>query len=224
MNVIARAFAGLGFLVVVLGAALFVAAGTFAYWQAWVFLAVFVVMVVMITIYLGVHDRALLARRVRAGPVAEATSLQKCIQSMASFVFLGIFVVSGLDWRYEWSQVPAAVVVLGDGLVVLGLGAVFGVFRANPFTSGTIEVAREQKVISTGPYRLVRHPMYAAALVFVLGIPIALGSYWGLLGLPALATVIVWRLLDEEQYLSRNLDGYEAYRARVKYRLVPYLW
>ena len=224
MSLAARAFAGLVFLLGVLAVALFVGAGTFAYWQAWVFLSVFTTAVASITIDLARRDPALLARRVQAGPIAETTRAQKRIQSLASLAFLGTFVVSALDQRAGGARPPAVFVVFGDGLVAFGLWLVFRVFRANTFTSATIEVASGQHVVSTGPYATVRHPMYSGALLFLLGVPLALGSYWGLLGLPPLAAVIIWRLLDEERYLSRNLAGYEAYRGRVRYRLAPRIW
>jgi len=224
MSLTARAFAGLVFLVGVLALVLFVGAGTFAYWQAWVFLSVFTAAVAHITIDLARRDPALLARRVQAGPIAETTRSQQRIQGAASLAFIGTFVVSALDYRVGGSRPPAVFVVLGDGLVACGLFVVFRVFRSNTFTSATIEVASGQQVVSTGPYAVVRHPMYAGALLFLLGVPFALGSYWGLLGLPPLAAVIIWRLRDEERYLGRNLVGYAAYCARVRYRLIPRLW
>jgi protein-S-isoprenylcysteine O-methyltransferase Ste14 len=224
MGLHARAFGGLVFLLVVLGVALFGTAGTFAYWQAWAFLAVFGVSISAITVDLARRDPALLARRVQAGPLAEPTTLQKVIQSSASLAFLGVFVVSALDRRYGWSGLGLVPVAAGDVLVAAGLFVVFRVFRANTFTSATIEVAREQKLVSSGPYALVRHPMYAGALLMMAGVPIALGSIFGLFGVLVLAAFIVWRLLDEEKQLSENLAGYTAYREQVRYRLVPHVW
>jgi protein-S-isoprenylcysteine O-methyltransferase Ste14 len=224
MGVTLRAFAGLAFLLAVMTAALFMGAGTLAYWPAWVFLGVFGTAVTAITVDLARRDPALLERRVQAGPVAERTPLQKLIQSLASFAFLAVFVLAALDWRHGWSRLPDAVVVAGDVLVALGLFVVFRVFRTNSFTSATIEVAREQTVVSTGPYAVVRHPMYAGALLFMLGVPLALASTWALFGVVALVAVIVWRLLDEERYLAQHLRGYDEYRRRVRYRLVPHVW
>jgi protein-S-isoprenylcysteine O-methyltransferase Ste14 len=224
MRVITQAIAGLAFLLAVLGAALFGAAGTLAYWQAWAFLAVFGAATAAITIDLSRRDPALLARRVRAGPLAEPTARQKLIQGAASAAFLAIFVVAGLDRRAGWSRVSAAVVIVGDLLALVGLAIVAAVFRANTYTSAVITVERDQAVVTTGPYRLVRHPMYAGALVLLLGAPLALASWWGLAPVAALGAVIVARLLDEERVLARDLPGYAAYRARVHHRLVPYLW
>jgi protein-S-isoprenylcysteine O-methyltransferase Ste14 len=133
-------------------------------------------------------------------------------------------VVPALDHRFAWSRVPIHFVVAGDLLVAAGFVIVFLVFRENSFASAAIEVGAGQKVIETGPYGLVRHPMYAGALVLLAGIPLALGSFWGLLALVPFTGVIAWRLLDEEAFLSRELPGYEAYRGRVRHRLVPGVW
>jgi protein-S-isoprenylcysteine O-methyltransferase Ste14 len=219
-----RAFGGLLFLLVVLAVALFLPAGTLDYWQAWVFLAVFGLAVLAITLDLLRSDPQLLERRTSAGPVAEKEPRQRLIQSLASLAFVALFVVCAVDHRLGWSTVPLAVVVLGDVLVALGLLAVFRVFKENTFTSATIEVGAEQWVISTGPYALVRHPMYAGALVMLLGVPLALGSWWGLLVVVVMAAVIVGRLLDEETYLAKNLPGYPEYQRQVRYRLLPLVW
>jgi protein-S-isoprenylcysteine O-methyltransferase Ste14 len=214
-----KAFAGLAFLLAVLAAALFVPAATLAWWQAWVFLGVFGVAVTAITVDLALHDPALLARRTKAGPIAEGRPVQKVIQSLASLAFLAMFVVPALDHTH--ALVPA---IAGDVLVAAGLAIVWRVFRANTFTSATIEVAREQQLVSTGPYAVVRHPMYAGALVMCIGVPLALGSWWGFAPVAVLVAVIVWRLLDEERTLATDLPGYVEYRARVRYRLVPGVW
>jgi protein-S-isoprenylcysteine O-methyltransferase Ste14 len=219
-----KAFGGLVFMLVVLGAALFGFAGTFDYWQAWVLLVVFGVASGAITIDLARRDPALLARRVVAGPIAEVHPLQKIIQACASLVFLGFFIVSALDHRHGWSTVPAAVVIAGDALVAIGFLIVFLVYRANTFTSATIEVAHDQRVVSTGPYAIVRHPMYAGALLLLVGLPIARGSWWALLAFPFMKIVIVVRLLDEERHLAAELPGYPEYRTKVRYRLAPHIW
>lgn len=223
-RVLAKAFLGLAFLVATLAAALLIPAGTTAYWQGWVFLGTFAAATLAITIDLALHDRALLARRVAAGPTAEPTRAQKLIQSLASLAFLATFVLAGLDRRYGWSVLPAAVAISGDVVVLVGLAVVGLVFRANTFTSATIEVAREQKLVTTGPYGVVRHPMYAGAVVMLLGVPLALGSALAYAGVVPLYAVIVVRLLDEERLLARELPGYAAYRTTVRYRLLPRVW
>jgi protein-S-isoprenylcysteine O-methyltransferase Ste14 len=219
-----QAFGGLLFLVVVLGLALFIPAGTLDYWQAWLFLAVFFVSVLAITLYLMRHDPALLARRVQAGPVAETRRGQQVIQGLASLAFLGIFVVSGLDRRFGWSAVPVWAVLLGDVVVAVGLWMVFLVFKENSFTSAVIEIGESQSLVSTGPYAVVRHPMYAGAMLMLLGVPPALGSWWAWLMIVPMLVVIVLRLLDEEAFLVESLPGYGEYRERVRFRLLPGVW
>jgi len=204
--------------------ALLVPAGTVDYPQAWVYVLIFMGSAALITAYLWKHDPKLLERRVSAGPSAEKEISQKVIQALAAVAFLGILIVPGLDRRFGWSAVPTPVVIVGDALVALGFFIVFLVFRENSFASAAIEVASEQHVISSGPYAVVRHPMYAGALLMLFGTPFALGSWWGLLSTVALAAVIVWRLLDEEQFLSKHLQGYPAYCRKVGSRLIPSVW
>jgi protein-S-isoprenylcysteine O-methyltransferase Ste14 len=218
------AFGGLLSLLGVLALALFLPAWTLDYWQAWVFLGVFGLSVLAITVYLMTTDPKLLERRVQAGPVAEKERSQQVIQILASVAFVALFVFCAIDHRLGWSDVPPYVVVAGDVLVALGLLIVFFVFKENTFTSAIIEVDTEQKVISTGPYALVRHPMYLGGILMLCGVPLALGSWWGLLAVIPIAVVIVWRLIDEERFLVKNLPGYAAYQDNVKYRLVPYVW
>ena len=142
----------------------------------------------------------------------------------ASLGFIGLIVFPALDHRFAWSHVPPYVALAGDVLVVLGWLAIFFVFKENTFTSATIELAPDQKVISTGPYAFVRHPMYAGGIVMLLGVPIALGSWWGLLVIVAMMPALIWRLFDEEKFLARNLPGYVEYQKKVRYRLIPLIW
>jgi protein-S-isoprenylcysteine O-methyltransferase Ste14 len=220
----AKALLGLANLVVVMAVLVFVPAGTWRYWEGWVFLLLFSSCALAISLYLVRRDPGLLERRVAAGPIAEQRTRQKVIQTMASTAFLSIIVVPALDRRFGWSHVPLPLVVVGDALVVLGFLIVFRVFRENSFASAVIEVGAEQRVIDTGPYARVRHPMYAGALVLLAGIPLALGSFWGLLALLPFTGIIVWRLRDEERFLERELPGYQGYRGRVRHRLVPGVW
>jgi protein-S-isoprenylcysteine O-methyltransferase Ste14 len=223
-NLLVKTFLGFAFLILVLALALFIPAGSLQFWQAWVYLAVFAGCTILITAYLIRYDQELLARRVKGGPVAETQKSQQIIQSLASIFFIALFIVPGLDFRFHWSSVPPMVSLISDIFVVLGFYFVFLVFRENSYTSATIEVADEQKVISSGPYGLVRHPMYAGAFLLLLFTPTALAS-WVAIPLPIpLILVIIARLLDEEKYLSANLKGYEAYRQKVRYRLVPFVW
>ena len=219
-----RAFGGLLVLVLAMAALLFIPAGTLDYWQAWTFLGVYSTASLAITLYLMKNDPKLLERRMRGGPAAEKEPTQKVIMLFASAGFIGLLIVPALDNRFGWSHMPPAVALVGDGLLALGWLAIFFVFKENSFTSATIELAPDQKVISTGPYALVRHPMYAGGLVMLAGIPIALGSWWGLLVLVATMPALVWRLLDEEKFLARNLPGYVEYQEKVRYRLIPHVW
>jgi protein-S-isoprenylcysteine O-methyltransferase Ste14 len=219
-----RAWVRLAALALVMALLLFVPAGTVRYWQAWVYLALFFSLSAAITGDLMRRDPALLERRLKGGPTAEKRPLQRIIMLGASLGFVGLLVVPALDFRFRWSVVPVGGVLIGNALFVLGFGFIARVYRENPFTSATIEVAQGQRVISTGPYAVVRHPMYASALVYLLGTPLALGSYWALLALVFMLPFLLWRLLDEERVLARELPGYTDYQRRVRYRLVPYLW
>jgi protein-S-isoprenylcysteine O-methyltransferase Ste14 len=219
-----RSFRGLLFVVVVMAALLFIAAGTLDYWQAWTFLAVYVASSVAITLYLMKKDPKLLERRMRGGPFAEKRTSQKIIMSVTSLGFIGLIVVPALDHRFGWSQMPPSGALAGDLLMMLGWLAIFFVFKENSFTAATIELAPDQRVISTGPYALVRHPMYAGALIMLVGIPIALGSWWGALVVAAIMPALTWRLMDEEKFLAGNLPGYREYQEKVRYRLIPGVW
>ncbi len=219
-----KAFGGLLILALVMAALLFISAGTLDYWQAWTFLAVYFASSLAITLYLMKKDPKLLERRMRGGPTAEKEPIQKIIMSFTSLGFIGLIVFPALDHRFAWSHMPPYAALAGDGLVLLGWLAIFFVFKENTFTSATIELAPDQKVISTGPYALVRHPMYSGAVVMLLGIPIALGSWWGVLIIVAILAALIWRLFDEEKFLARNLPGYAEYQSRVRYRLLPLIW
>jgi protein-S-isoprenylcysteine O-methyltransferase Ste14 len=219
-----RAFGGLLRFPIVLAVFIFVPAGTLDYWQGWIFLAVLSTSVAAVTLYLMKNDPKLLERRMKAGPGAEKETSQKIIQIIAAAAFAASVVASALDHRFGWSAIPPAIVIAGDVLVALGMLIVFLVFKENTFTSGIIEVDVGQTVIATGPYALVRHPMYTGGIVMFLGIPLALGSLWGLLTVIPATLVIVWRLVEEEKFLARSLPGYSEYRRKVKYRLVPFIW
>jgi protein-S-isoprenylcysteine O-methyltransferase Ste14 len=220
----AKAFAGLLFLNLVTAALLFVPAGTFDYWQAWAFLVVYFVPSLAITLDLMRHDRALLTRRMRGGPLAEKEPAQRLIMSIASLGFIGLIALPALDHRFAWSHMPTSIPLVGDAFVLIAWLAIFLVFKENTFSATTVELAADHKVISTGPYALIRHPMYAAGLLMLGAMPIALGSWWGLLILAAILPALLWRLLDEERFLIKNLPGYVAYQGKVRYRLIPLVW
>lgn len=209
---------------VLLCAALFLPVWTLLWWEGWACLGAFFVPACMISLWVAKHDPALLERRLKAGPKAEKEKGQKIVQTITAIVFPADFLLPAIDHRLGWSHVPSWAAIVGDLAMVAGLVMVFYVLRANSYASGIIEVAEDQKVISTGPYAVVRHPMYAGAFIFLFGIPLALGSGWGMLvNVPMLAAVI-WRLLDEERFLVGKLPGYPEYLESVRYRLVPFVW
>jgi len=213
----------------VFGTILFVAlifwpAGTFGYWQGWLFLGVFFASTIGFTVYLAIYDKPLLERRMKAGPQHEKERSQKIIVSLVNVAFFALVVVPALDYRYGWSPVAPWVSILGDGLIVLSFLFIFWVTRVNHFAASNIRVEREQYVIDTGPYAHVRHPMYAGAIWLFVGMPLALGSWWSLGLIVPFMPVLLWRLLDEEKILQRDLPGYSEYMRRVRFRLVPYAW
>jgi protein-S-isoprenylcysteine O-methyltransferase Ste14 len=209
---------------VMLCAALFIPAWTLRWWQGWACLAAFFVPACMISVWVAKHDPALLERRLKAGAKAEKETGQKIVQSIAAIVFLADFAVPAFDRRFGWSGVPVWAAIIGDLMMVVGFVIVFYVFKENSFTSGIIEVAEDQKVISTGPYAVVRHPMYSGGLILLFGIPLALGSWWGMLVNVPMFAAVIWRLLDEEKFLVGKLPGYVDYLESVRYRLAPFVW
>jgi protein-S-isoprenylcysteine O-methyltransferase Ste14 len=219
-----KAFAGLLLLLLVMAALLFLPASPNHFWQAWVFLAVFFAPSLAITLYLMKNDPQLLERRMSGGPTAEKEPAQRIIMLLVSLGFVGLIVFPALDHRFGWSHMSAAMALAGDGLVLLGWLVIFFVFKANSYAAATIQLAPGQKIISTGPYALVRHPMYAGGLLMLLGMPIALGSWWGLLVIVAMMPALMWRLFEEEKFLARNLAGYVTYQRTVPYRMIPLVW
>lgn len=206
------------------GVLLFLPAGTVDYWQAWVFIAVVCVCNLALTAYFALFDPKLLERRMKIGPASEQEPVQKIIVTFVFATFIGLIVLSAFDHRFAWSQVPVSVVIAGNVLIIAAYLGFYIVFRENTFGAATVQVERDQTVISTGPYSLVRHPMYSAALVMAAGMPLALGSWWGLILLVPIAFALAWRLLAEERFLHTHLPGYTEYTRQVRWRLVPYVW
>jgi protein-S-isoprenylcysteine O-methyltransferase Ste14 len=206
---------------VVVACALFIPAGTLDYWQAWLFMGCVFVPAAFVTAYFLKNDPAFLQRRLKH---REGLARQRRLIGASQLVFAIGFIVPGLDRRFGWSGVPPEVAVAANAVVLLSYAAIFLVFRENSFAGRVVEVYKRQKVISTGPYAFVRHPMYLAVLFMYLSAPIALGSYWGVLPMLLLVPVIVLRLLDEERLLRQKLSGYEAYCRKTRYRLVPLVW
>jgi protein-S-isoprenylcysteine O-methyltransferase Ste14 len=209
---------------VVLGLLVFVPAGTFDYWQAWTFLAVFTLSAWIPSVYMQLTDPDALQRRMRGGPVAESRTVQKVVMAGLYLSLGAMCVVSALDHRFGWSTVPAALSVIGNVLVGVGLGAVVLVVSQNNYASTTVRVEDGQSVVSTGLYGWVRHPMYTANVIMLVGIPFALGSYWALVFVVPGLVVLASRIRDEEAMLREELTGYRDYTLKVRYRLVPCVW
>jgi protein-S-isoprenylcysteine O-methyltransferase Ste14 len=210
---------------VVFLAIIFLPAGTVDYWQGWAFAGTLIVSSLLVTVYMALNERELIEARLRMGPTAEKTTAQKVITSVGFVVFVVALIFMVLDHRFGWSpRVPATVSILGDALAIVGILVCFQVVRENRYAASTIGVVEGQRVISTGPYAIVRHPMYAGAILVFLGMPLSLGSWWGLIFTPLFVGWFAWRLLDEERFLSANLRGYDEYTRTVHDRLAPYIW
>ncbi|HEX2401668.1 MAG TPA: isoprenylcysteine carboxylmethyltransferase family protein [Mycobacterium sp.] len=209
---------------VLFGLLVFWPAGTFDYWQGWAFIAVFAASTTIPSLYLAATNPAALKRRMQAGPAAETRVLQKVIISIAFLAMGATIVVSALDFRFGWSSVPAAISVVGDVLVAVGLGIAMLTTIQNGYASANITVESGQQVVSTGLYSVVRHPMYFGNVVLMIGIPLALGSYWGLVFVIPGVAVLAVRILDEEKVLTQELAGYPEYANKVHYRLMPGVW
>ncbi|OSC40336.1 methyltransferase family protein [Mycobacterium decipiens] len=206
------------------GVLLFLPAGTFDYWQAWVFIAVFVLVTVVPGIYWAMRRPEVLRRRMNAGPMAETRPAQKIVVSCLYLCLTAWLVVCALDHRFGWSNVPTAVVLVGIVLVAVGLCITMLVVQQNSFAAANITVAADQPLVSTGLYGFVRHPMYFGALMMMIGMPLALDSYWGLLFIIPSVIILVVRILDEEKALQQELAGYREYTQKVHHRLVPGIW
>ncbi len=209
--------------VVVLGAVLCLVAGTPTFWRGWAFTILFAGLTTAQGIYLGIKDPQLLERRKNIAAQGQSKA-ERIFVIVGLLTNLLMILFSALDRRLGWSQVPVVVSVLGDGLIVLSSLVYYLVFRVNSFAASSIQTFEGQTVISTGPYALVRHPKYGGDLLLVLGVPLALGSWWGLLFVVLVIAALAWRILDEEKLLKKDLPGYGDYTRNVRYRLVPYIW
>jgi protein-S-isoprenylcysteine O-methyltransferase Ste14 len=218
------ALSGLAKFQVALAIMIFLPAWSLTYWHGWLYWVLFGASLVVITLYFLRYEPSLVARRMRAGPGAEKEPRQKLIQSFAVLLMAAIFVLSALDRGRDWSSVSAPVVLIADAFALLGFFGMFLAFRDNAFAAAIVQVDVGQKVIDTGTYGIVRHPMYVGAIILFLATPPALGSWWGLIPVALLIGVIAWRLTDEEAYLARNLPGYDVYMRKVPARLLPGVW
>lgn len=207
--------------ILIIGAMLFWPAGTFNYWQAWAWTAALFLPMIVSLVYLVKRDPALLERRSRLN---ETRTLQKWIIGLSSIYFIIIFILPGFDKRYGWSNVPVWLVLLADLGVLAGYGLYIWVLRTNSYASRVIEVEQGQKVISTGPYALVRHPMYLGMILLMISTPLALGSYWAFVPSLALIPILAARAKNEEELLVNELAGYREYMQKTRYRLFPGIW
>jgi protein-S-isoprenylcysteine O-methyltransferase Ste14 len=219
-----KAFTGLIWLQISMALMLFLPAWTVRFWEAWIYWLLFSGLSVVVTLHFLKHDPRLVESRLRAGPRAEREKSQKVIQTLTVILWCALIIVPGIERRFYSSRISAALVVLGDALVAVGYYIIFLALRENRWAASIIEVQPGQSVISTGPYGIVRHPMYSGGVLIILATPLALGSLWAFVCAMLLCGVIAARLLDEERYLSKNLPGYEQYCRKVRYRLLPHVW
>ncbi|MCW2587707.1 MAG: putative protein-S-isoprenylcysteine methyltransferase [Mycobacterium sp.] len=205
---------------------LFVPAGTLNWWQGWIFIAVFTLATLVPSVYLARRDPDALKRRMKAGPTNETRPVQRVVIAVCFLLIPGMLVIAGLDHRFGWSMVPVPVpiVILGDVLVAAGLVLAQWVVIQNSYAAATITVEREQPLVDTGLYGMVRHPLYVGALIMMVGSPLALGSLWALVVLVPGFVALAVRIVDEEQMLTEQLPGYDEYTQKVPYRLVPNVW
>lgn len=204
-----------------LGLLFFLPAGTLRYWQAWMYLATIFIPMFFVLIYLLKNDPALLERRMKA---REKETQQKWVVFLSLPFLLLSFLLPGFDIRYGWSTMPAILTILADLVVLGGYLLFFAVLKENSYASRIVEVEHDQKVITSGPYAVVRHPMYTGILLLYLFSPLALGSYWGVIPAAVLVVVIIIRIRNEEEVLLRELKGYAAYTRATRYRLIPGIW
>ncbi len=212
---------------VVIGAILFGAAGTFAWPQAWIYLALTAALSFGGGFWLARHDPGLLAERLGSLIQRDQKGWDKLFMSLMLALWIGWLVLIALDAkRYHWSHVPLALQLAGFVLLCLGSYLVGLTFRENSYAAPVVKIQKERghRVVTTGPYAYVRHPMYAGALPILVGAPLLLGSWWGLAAASGIVLLIAVRAVLEERMLKTELDGYADYAARVRYRLVPHLW
>lgn len=200
---------------------IFIPAGTFIFWQAYVFTAILIIPMVFVLSYFLKHDPEFLVRRVN---FREKERQQKLVIGLTAPVFIAALIIPGLDHRFSWSNVPTILVIIADLLILLGYLMIYLVFRQNRYASRIIEVSDNQQVITTGLYSIVRHPMYLGVIIMYIPMPIALGSYWGLIPMVVLPITLVLRIINEEKVLSDNLPGYKEYCQKTRYRVIPYVW
>lgn len=207
--------------IILIGLNFFLPAGSIKFWEAWVYMGILFTPMIFVLIYLLKKDPELLERRMK---IKEKEEPQKVFVKLSILVFFIAFIIPGFDYRFEWSEVPFIVIIIADLFIFIGYLLFFLVLKENTYASRIIEVEKGQKVISTGPYAIIRHPMYVAALTMYILSPLALGSYWAVLAILPLPVLVIFRIKNEEKILIDKLPGYREYTQKVKYRLIPYIW
>jgi protein-S-isoprenylcysteine O-methyltransferase Ste14 len=200
---------------------LFLPAGTFKFWEAWVYSASLLIPMLTTVFYLAKNDPGLLERRLR---LKEKEVKQKKVVRFFMIPFFIGYLITGFDHRFNWSEVSTSHVIIANVMVLIGYFWVFLVFRENSYTSRIIEVEKGQKVITTGPYSIVRHPMYLGASIMYLFTPFALGSWWALIVFIFIPVVLIYRIFDEERLLLNEFPGYQEYCRITRFRLIPFIW
>ncbi len=217
LNALTKFIVGL----LLVGILLFIPAGSLAFANAWLFIGLLFVPMLILGVVLLIKSPSLLEKRLGA---KEEENTQKGVVAASALLFVGGFAVAGLDWRFGWSTVPIWAVIIASVILLVSYALYAEVMRENAYLSRTVEVQDGQRVIDTGLYGIVRHPMYAVTVWLFLSIPVVLGSWWALLCFAPYVILIAVRILGEEKVLENGLDGYADYKKRVKYRLIPFIW
>ena len=217
MNALVKYSMGL----VMVGLLLFLPAGTFDYWNAWLFIGLLFIPMLLLGIVLAMKSQDLLEKRLNS---KEKESEQSVVVILSLIMFLGGFIVSALDFRFGWSKMPIVVVIVAAAILLISYGLYAEVMRENAYLSRTVEIQEEQKVVDTGLYGIVRHPMYSVTTLLFLSIPLVLGSWIGFIIFLAYPMILVKRIKNEEKVLEEGLTGYKEYKKKVKYRLIPFIW
>jgi protein-S-isoprenylcysteine O-methyltransferase Ste14 len=207
--------------ILIISALLFIPAGSIKFWNAWIFMGVLFIPMLLVIVYLVIHDPELLYKRMNT---KEKEKTQKKVVLLTSIIFLSSFIISGLDYRFQWSRIPFPLVILSALIVLTGYILFFMVMQQNSYASRVVEIQEKQKVIDTGLYGIVRHPMYSAAILMFMFMPLVLGSLYALIPLIIFPFQMHIRMKNEEQILEKGLDGYIEYKKKIRYKIIPFVW
>ena len=207
--------------IIIISALLFIPAGSLKFWNAWLFIGVLFIPMLFVLVYLIIFDPELLYKRLDTN---EREKTQKKVMLFTTLIFLSGFILSGFDYRYNWSDVPLWLVLISSIIVLTGYILFFFVMRQNSYASRVVEIQEKQEVIDTGLYSIVRHPMYFAAILMFLFMPIVLGSFFALIPLLVFPFQMNIRIKNEEEILEKGLEGYKKYKQKVRYKIIPFIW